>query len=447
MTTDEAMTLDERNKYLRGMQTRYQQAPTRVVKSALLDEMQTVTDLDRNYLIQKLRRPIRRHPRGRQRGRTYGAEVDAALSKISQAQGQICPERLVGYLLETAENLAQHGALYLDLQLREQLATISVASIRRHLASVGAASRGPAASSPPNNLQRAIPVRRIPWDVAEPGHCEVDLVHHGGPEPRGQYGYTLQFIDVATGWSGRRAILGRSYVVVADAFYTLFEQFPFPICELHIDNGGEFLNELLLRFVQQFYPHVTTSRSAPGHPNDNRFVEQKNDTLVRTFVGNWRLDTVTQIRYLNTLYAALADYYNLWQPVMHQIAKERVAATADRPAYTRRHHDRPRPPLVRLCDTLVLPAAQQQALHARQQAIDLLAFREQMDVRLARLFTYPAADPGHVENVFESLAHPELFPAAFAALDVVPASHYSDCYPSYPQPISDSAVSPKRELV
>jgi len=447
VTTDDEMTLDERNKYLRNVQVRYQQAPTRAAKSTLLDEAQTVTGLTRNYLTQKLGQPIRRHARKQERGRSYGPEVDAALLKIAQAQGHLCAERMVGYLIETAENLAYYGALHLDGHLRERLAAISVSTLRRHLASTAAASRGRSAAAVPNALQRAVPVRRIPWDVAEPGHCEVDLVHHGGPEPRGHFGYTLQLVDVATGWSGRRAILGRSYVVVADAFYTLLAQFPFPIRELHVDNGGEFLNELLLRFLQQFYPRITTSRSAPGQPNDNRFVEQKNATLVRAFLGDWRLDTVTQIRYLNALYALLGDYYNLWQPVMHQVAKERIAATPDRSAYTRRRHDRPRPPLERLCDTHLLSPSATQVLRARQQAIDLLTFREQLDQRLAYLFTYPHAKEDCPQNIFETLAHPELFPAAFAALDVVPVSRYSDLLPSYPQPSSGLATPLRKEPV
>lgn len=447
MTTDDAMTLNERNKYLRNVQARYQQATTRVAKSALLDEAQSVTSLGRNYLIQKLGQPIHRRARKQERGRSYGPEVDAALVKIAQAQGHICAERLVGYLVETADNLARYGALRLAGQLRERLARISVSTLRRHLASQPTTPRARSVSAVPNTLQRAIPVRRIPWDVAEPGHCEVDLVHHGGPEPRGQYGYTLQLVDVATGWSGRRAILGRSYVVVADAFYSLFEQFPFPIRELHVDNGGEFLNELLLRFLQQFYPRITISRSAPGQPNDNRFVEQKNATLVRAFLGDWRLDTVTQIRYLNTLYLLLSDYYNLWQPVMHQVAKERLATTPERPAYTHRQHDRPRPPLERLCDAHAVSADVIQALRTRQQAIDLLTFRERLDQRLAHLFTYPHAQDGRPENVFETLAYPELFPAAFVALDLPPASRYSEQLPSFPLPDQDCITSLRKEPV
>jgi transposase InsO family protein len=425
------MTLDERNKYLRLMRPRYLGATTRAAKGALLDEMQTVTGLNRNYLIQKLKHPIRRQPRSRERGRRYGPQVAAALAQIARAQDHICPTRLHGYLLETAENLARHGALRLDPHLRAKLATISVSSVRRHLPPADGAVAHPTPRPRPNTLQQEIPIRVIPWDTMEPGHCEVDLVHHGGPDPRGQYGYTLQMVDVATGWSGRRAVLGRSYVVVADAFYALFAEFPFAIRELHVDNGGEFLSHLLQRFLRQFYPTVARSRSEPGQPTHNRFVEQKNDTLVRSFVGDWRLDTVAQIRYLNTLYTMMSRYYNLWQPVMHQVAKERIPTTADRPAYTRRVHDRPRPPLERLCETGDLTPAQEQALRAQQQAIDLLALREEIHTRLPHLFTYPAADPDQVENAFETLAYPELFPAAFAALDVIPTDGYHERLSSY----------------
>ena len=59
---------------------------------------------------------------------------------------------------------------------------------------------------------------RIPWNEAQPGHLEVDLVHHCGSSASGDYVHTVQMIDVATGWSERAAVLGRSYRVMEDAF-------------------------------------------------------------------------------------------------------------------------------------------------------------------------------------------------------------------------------------
>ncbi|MCD6288868.1 MAG: hypothetical protein J7M34_00070, partial [Anaerolineae bacterium] len=45
-------------------------------RGALLDEVMEVTQLHRKTLIRLLRSDLCRHPRSRQRGRTYGPEVD-----------------------------------------------------------------------------------------------------------------------------------------------------------------------------------------------------------------------------------------------------------------------------------------------------------------------------------------------------------------------------------
>ncbi|MFQ5857504.1 MAG: hypothetical protein ACE5LU_18005 [Anaerolineae bacterium] len=47
---------------------------------------------------------------------------------------------------------------------------------------------------------------------------EIDLVHHCGVSTEGEYAHSLQMVDVATGWRERVAVLGRSYLVMSDAF-------------------------------------------------------------------------------------------------------------------------------------------------------------------------------------------------------------------------------------
>ena len=83
MATDEEMTIDERYKYLRTMQKRYQKADRRS-QNALLDEMEAVTELHRKRLIRLLAGKLERRPRRKQRGRSYGSEVDDALRVISE---------------------------------------------------------------------------------------------------------------------------------------------------------------------------------------------------------------------------------------------------------------------------------------------------------------------------------------------------------------------------
>ncbi len=310
MSTDDKMTIDERRKYLRRMKKRYVHA-SRKERSRLLDEMEAVTELHRKSLIRLMNSDLERKPRRKQRGRTYGPEVDDALRVISESVDYICAERITPNLVWLANHLAAHDELQMSAPLLEQLGTISVSTVSRILARIRQDEprlprKGPRRA---NRLTADIPMRRIPWDEQEPGHLEADLVHHCGPSASGEYVCTIQLIDVATGWSERRAVLGRSYLVMEDAFRYILPHLPFPVREIHPDNGSEFFNHHLLRFWRELVRGVTLSRSRPYQKNDNRFVEQKNFTLVRAYLGNERLDTVAQTLAVNRLYDSLPDTF------------------------------------------------------------------------------------------------------------------------------------------
>jgi hypothetical protein len=85
----------------------------------------------------------------------------------------------------------------------------------------------------------------------------------------------------------------------------------------------------LVRYFHDAIPDVTLSRSRPYQKNDNRFVEQKNHTLVRAFFGDARFDTVAHQRWLNTLYEKMWLYYNFVQPVLHLQEKHRTQAAGE----------------------------------------------------------------------------------------------------------------------
>ena len=119
------MTINERYKYLRLVQERYW-AAGRTERSSLLNELEEVTGLHRKSLIRLLRGGLKRKRRRRQRGRTYGAEVDDALRVISESMDHICavPKGLPlqPNLVKIAQQLARHGELAVNKQLLKQLA-------------------------------------------------------------------------------------------------------------------------------------------------------------------------------------------------------------------------------------------------------------------------------------------------------------------------------------
>jgi hypothetical protein len=406
MSVDEPMTVDERRKYLRRMQNRYQEASRRQ-RSQLLDEMHHVTGLHRKSLGRLMSGDLTRRPRRRHRGRSYGPEVCRAVGLIAESLDHVCAERLQPNLVWMATHLARHGELEISPTLLEQLDTISVSTVRRRLKDLHQDEprlrrRRPALSP---GLARSIPVRRIPWQEPHPGHFEVDLVHHSGVSASGQYVHTLQMVDVATGWSERVATLGRSYLVMRDAFRCIEARLPFPILEVHSDNDSAFLNHHLVRHWGDRVASIPLSRSRPYDKNDNRFVEQKNDTLVRAYLGYDRLDTVAQTELLNHLYEAMRVYYNFFQPVM-RLKDKIIVSQAGRPTRVRRRFHPAQTPFDRLCASGALDGEVRCHLEALREATSPTRLREGIYATIDQLFTLPPARGTETEDVYQTLFFP-----------------------------------------
>ena len=388
MSIDEKMTIDEERKYLCKMQKRYRKS-NREQKRQLLDEMESITGKHRKSLIRLMNTDLSRKKRSKQRGRTYQADVDDALRVIDESVDHICAERLTPNLSWLADHLDAHGEMELTDSLRSQLEKISVSTVRRRLDKIKRdqprlpQKRG---RSRPNSLTQDIPMIRIPWDEPTPGHFEVDSVHHCGPSAVGEYVCSLQMIDVCTGWSQRAAVLGRGYLVIDDAFRCFLAQLPFPVLEVHPDNGSEFFNHHMLRFWDKLVHGVNLTRSRPYHKNDNRFVEQKNSTLIRAYLGHDRLDTVAQTWALNHLYDRMWLYYNFFQPVMRLKEKIVVPGSDNHPTKMKYIYDEARTPFDRLCDTDVLFKEHRQMLEAYRDKTNPRELRQDIYDRIDYLF-------------------------------------------------------------
>jgi hypothetical protein len=256
---------------------------TRSEQSRMLTQMEQVTGLHRKSLLRLLHAPtLERTKREKGRGCTYGLAVEQVLLVVWESLDYICAERLTPALLSTAQHLAHFGTLHLSQQVEEQLLRISEATVTRILRKYRSRKhrlpqKGPERA---NQVRKPVPMKRIPWDTSQPGHFEVDLVQHSGESSEGIYAYSLQMVDVATGWSERVAILGKGQQAMERSFRRILERLPFEVKELHPDNGSEFFNNHLVRFWGEAITGLKLSRSRPYQKNDNRFVEQKNGTLV-----------------------------------------------------------------------------------------------------------------------------------------------------------------------
>jgi len=387
MNAELKMSVDERRKYLGLMKPRYAVADKKG-RGALLDEMEQVTQMHRKSLIRLLSASdLKRKPRQRPRGRRYKPEVEDAIRLVSEALDHICAERLKPALPQMALHLANFGELHLTPTLLADLKAISVATVgrmlRRHRQDTPRLPRRP--PQPTNRYTKAIPARRLPWNETQPGHFETDLVHHCGSSSEGVYVHTLQMVDIATGWSERVAIYGRTQTETEAGFARLRGRLPMPVLQLHPDNGSEFLNDHIIRCWQEASAGLSLSRSRPWIKNDNRFVEQKNRTLVRAYLGDLRYDSRWQCQQMNALYDLMWVYYNLFQPVMR--LKEKVTVTAkDGTSRTRHQYDQARTPFERLCETGAISEQKKAELEQLIRDTNPRELRDKINRLLAQLW-------------------------------------------------------------
>jgi len=360
----------------------------RTEQSRMLTEMEQVTGLHRKSLLRLLHAPtLERKKREKGRGHTYGLAVEQAIVVVWESLDYICAERLTPALLSTAQHLARFGGLHLSQEVEEQLAEISEATVTRILRKYRSRKQRLPQKGPEraNHVRKPVPMKRIPWDISVPGHFEVDLVQHSGESSEGIYAFTLQMVDVATGWSERIALLGKGQQAMEGGFRGILKRLPFAVKELHPDNGSEFFNHHLVRFWGETITGLKLSRSRPYQKNDNRFVEQKNETLVRQYFGTIRLETAEQVQAMNVLYDKMWVYYNFFQPVMH--LQEKICQ-GDKVI---RHWDQAQTPYQRLLATGALGDEQMLRLQTLYEQTNPMTLRKEIYHLLATLWQLPQA--------------------------------------------------------
>ena len=204
----------------------------------------------------------------RPRPRQYGPEVQHALFLVWHAANRICAKRLIPFLPTLIEALERHEHLHISEECRSQLLSMSAATADRFLRSQRKLGQhGISTTRAGTLLKQQIPIRTFQeWKETQPGFLEADLVAHCGMDIEGGYVYTLTLTNVATGWAECLPLLHRSQEAVLAAFQRARTLFPFPILGIDTDNGGEFINEVLITYCKQ--EHLTFTRGRPSLKND-----------------------------------------------------------------------------------------------------------------------------------------------------------------------------------
>lgn len=185
------------------------------------------------------------------RGPTYGPRIIAALVTCWAVLRAPAGKRLAPMLPVLVPILRRDGELDLTEEEAALVCQMSAATIDRRLAAQRAKMmpRGRSHTKPGSLLKSQIPIRTwADWDDAVPGFVEIDLVGHEGGNSSGEFCFTLTVTDIATGWTVNRSVRNKAQRWVFEALEHVVVSFPFPILGIVSDNGGEFINDHLLRW-------------------------------------------------------------------------------------------------------------------------------------------------------------------------------------------------------
>ena len=222
-------------------------------------------------------------------------------------------------------------------------------------------------------MQIMIPIETHHADVNCPGVMEADTVAHCGNSLAGDFVWSLTLTDIFSGWTENRAVWNRGYEGVKLSIRDIEQSLPFRLTGFHSDNGGEFLNHHLIRYLQERHEPVRFTRGRPDHKDDNAHVEQKNYTHVRLLLGYQRIEDPLLIPHINRLYAAWDLFNNVCLTSMKLVEKTKVGSR-----YLRRYAT-PTSPCQRLIDSPVVDEAKKTFLTELMCNINPFSLKRQID--------------------------------------------------------------------
>ncbi len=309
------MSQTTREEVLIKLRRRYQSAGAEH-KRKLLDQAQDLLGYHRKSAIRSLRAvSVDRGPRiitGRPTNYEPGVLLPW-LRPIWQATDYACGRRLVAMLPEWIPAYEQHERR-LPGGVREKLLAASGRTLDRLLEPLRGQGQGRSLTRPGTLLRHQIPIRGSVWEEGKAGWLEVDTVALCGGSVAGEFVWMVDGVDYVTTWVELRAMWGRGQVGTLAALRDVEASLPFDLLGLDSDNGGEFMNYHVLRWLQKRPRPVFMTRSRPYKKDDNAHVEQKNWTHIRQCFGYERHDNPEVVALINALakgaYGQLLNYFH-----------------------------------------------------------------------------------------------------------------------------------------
>lgn len=348
-------------------------------KSRLLDEFCEHYSYERKYAIKLLGGAvgpslIKRSPPGPEP--QYGAVVEV-VERVWAAAEQLCGKRLVEALPLWLPHYERHYGRLLPCQ-KKLMAKVSAATLDRLLADrKGRGGKGLGGTKPGTLLRHHVPIQGEVWNEHRIGFMEADSVAHCGSSLAGNFVWSLTYTDLASAWTEGRAVWNKGSSGVLDQTRDVESELPFPILGFDFDNGSEWLNWALIRYLQVRTKPIQLSRSRPYHKDDNAHVEQKNWMWPRQLLGYGRLEQAQMVKPINHLYKEVwGPLHNFFLPSMKLVKKWRVGSR-----WVRRY-DTPQTAYQRLMASGQVKRAELARLQEHYESLDPFELAAELERRL-----------------------------------------------------------------
>lgn len=323
------MSNSSKKEYLQEIKKRYFLA-TKQERSIILDEFCAVCGFNRKYAIRLISKKEVVFTKRKGRPKKYFSTAILDFLKVIWIVTNLsCSKRLKAAISLWLPFYTLHYKNFLREKEKQLLLEISPRTIDRLLKRLKSKYKkfGLSTTKPGSLLKKQVPIKLNQWDETRPGFIEADTVAHCGSSVSGQFAYTLNIVDIATGWTEQRALWGKGQRGVFEALKDIRKLLPFKILGFDCDNGGELLNYMLLEYFANKKQPVQYTRSREYKKNDNAHIEEKNWTHIRQFIGYQRFDKSETVNMLNDLYLTEWRFYlNFFIPAFKLIEKKRDGA-------------------------------------------------------------------------------------------------------------------------
>ena len=308
-------------------------------KGLMLDEFCSNTGYNRNYAVQIMQagydyNRVKREGR-KKRKLKYDSDVINVAIKIWELLEYPCGARLQPVLISTLDAMERAREINVSSEIREKLQQIKPKTLDRRLKrerEIKKLNRSRGTTRHGSLLKSSIPIRITNWDTSEVGFMEMDTVAHNGGDPSGDCIYSLDMTEIYSGWSEQIAVMGKGETGVISAVDEIKNDLTFDLKGMDSDGGSEFINWHMVGYCEK--NDLFFTRSRPYMKNDNAYVEQKNNTHIRHWLGHGRFDNQKQLSAINNLYRnELRLFNNFFRPVMKILSKEKVNNSVCRKKY------------------------------------------------------------------------------------------------------------------